>query len=546
MAAVARRSVLAAIVLFATIAAPAQATIRQGAGSDAQGDSTGNSGHDIVAAAARADDSGRVAIAIKTAAAPSTTGILMGGVGTQGPSGCGAPFMVFAGSIATGNAIFIRDSTPNTSKAASMSIEDGTVTFVAEDPALALPFDCAEAIFSKDGNTNNFYDTLSSFPLAVETAPAPTPTATPAATVAPAPSATPVPAPTTATTPPVPVAKAAKLTVSLGGAPSTIRRNRTLTLKLKVANDGSKRSSKVTIGVGKARGLSVRRVATLSALKPAQKRTVTLRVKLSAKARASTTLKVTARAGKLKASSSLLLRIGKVRATPAPKKSPIAGTFWWRNVNHVDWAWDNRALYFVDGGSVYSGFPKGGLPTTCTTPVAEPDEEFDTREGCLPYTFDVKSGAVTIGDKAGTFKDGKLTIDGEEYTPTVVPEAGARFTINEHKHASFRGMCGLILGCTTSQEYLSLSPDGKFILTRSTVSTMGDPGIGPWTAVGSYPPDQQGTYEILAGGKIRLAFADGSVREELFLIDTNRQTGAADPLGEGVFIGEDNFYPPPA
>ena len=142
-------------------------------------------------------------------------------------------------------------------------------------------------------------------------------------------------------------------------------------------------------------------------------------------------------------------------------------------------------------------------------------------------------------------KDGKLTIDGEEYTPTVVAEAGTRFTINEHKHTSFRGMCGLIIGCTTSQEYLSLAPDGKFILTRSTLSTIGDPGLGPFTAVGSYPPDQQGTYEILAGGKIRLAFADGSVREELFLIDTNRQTRAADPLGEGVFIGEDNFYPRP-
>ena len=35
------------------------------------------------------------------------------------------------------------------------------------------------------------------------------------------------------------------------------------------------------------------------------------------------------------------------------------------------------------------------------------------------------------------------------------------------------------------------------------------------------------------------------MREELFLIDTNRQTRAADPLGEGVFIGEDNFYPDP-
>ena len=79
----------------------------------------------------------------------------------------------------------------------------------------------------------------------------------------------------------MPVAKEAKLTVSLSGAPTTIRRNRTLTLKLNVTNDGSKRSGKVTITVDKARGLSVRRVATLSALKPAQKRTIKLRVKLS-------------------------------------------------------------------------------------------------------------------------------------------------------------------------------------------------------------------------------------------------------------------------
>ena len=39
-------------------------------------------------------------------------------------------------------------------------------------------------------------------------------------------------------------------------------------------------------------------------------------------------------------------------------------------------------------------------------------------------------------------------------------------------------------GLHGAKEYLSFAPDGKFILTRSTVSTMGDPGIGPWTAVG--------------------------------------------------------------
>jgi VCBS repeat-containing protein len=37
------------------------------------------------------------------------------------------------------------------------------------------------------------------------------------------------------------------------------------------------------------------------------------------------------------------------------------------------------------------------------------------------------------------------------------------------------------------------------------------------------------------------ALADGHVRLETFAVDT--KDGAPDPLGEGVFIGEDNFYP---
>src|SRR6185503_18921000 len=87
----------------------------------------------------------------------------------------------------------------------------------------------------------------------------PAATATPEPTASPAPTATapaPPPAPTKATTPPVAVAKTAKLTVSLDGAPATIKRNKVMTLKLKIANDGSKKSSAVTVSFGKARGLS--------------------------------------------------------------------------------------------------------------------------------------------------------------------------------------------------------------------------------------------------------------------------------------------------
>lgn len=545
----ARRGVLATIVLFVTIAAPAQATVRKGQAADRAGDTaTNNGGHDIVETAARADDAGNAAFAVRLAATPAAGSYVLGLLGTQGANGCGAPFAIFTASVSDRVAIYVRDDATSGSDygQASVSIDGGVVAFGANDPGrLALPFDCALAATAQDPAGNTEYDaTDAAIPLAADAPPAPTPTPTPAATVAPAPPTT------TATTPPVAVSKTAKLSVSLEGTPSTIRRNRTMTLRLQVANDGSKSSPKVKIAIARARGLTVGKVKTLPALKPAQKRTVKLKVKLTKRAKAATTLKATVRAGKLRESSSVLLRIGKAKKAPKPqpdaKKSPLVGTFWWRVVNHVDYAWDNRGLYFADGAAVYSGFPKGGLPATCTTAPAEPNDEFDTREGCLPYTFDEKSGAVTIGDKTGTFKDGKLTIDGETYTPTQIPAAGARFAFKEHQHYSFSGMCGLFLGCTVTKQFLTMAADGQFILSRSTTTTMGDPGVGPFTAAGSYPPDQHGTYEVLANGAIKLAFADGSVRVETFVVDTNKDTGAPDPMGEGVFIGEENFYPDPS
>ncbi|MBE2315613.1 hypothetical protein DVA67_006475 [Solirubrobacter sp. CPCC 204708] len=547
----AARGLLAAIIAFVVIAAPAEATIRKGSIDD-QPQDTNTSGHDILQAVGVSDDKGAAAIAIRVGGTPATSALVSGALGTRAQNGtCGAPFAVFTGMVGNENALFARDTDTRTTFPARLVVEGTTVTIAAQDAArLNLPFDCA---YASTRNVNNvLYDETAEFGLEVEAPPAATPTATPSPTPTAVPPA-PVPAPTTATAPPVQVPKEAKLTVSLTGTPTTIKRNRAMKLKLKVANDGSKRSSKVSVSVGKARGLSVSKVKAFKALDPAKSKTVTLKVTLGKKAKAETTLKVTVKAGKLKQTSSVLLKIGKAKkitpgkTVPAPeaKKSPIVGTYWWRTVNHVDWAWDNRALYFVDGGAVYSGFPAGGLPTTCTTPVQSPEDEFDTREGCLAYSFDEKTGAVTIGDKTGTFANGKLTIDGQGYYATQIPPAGTRFSFFEHKHVDFNGMCGMYLGCSVTQKFLSMSPDGKFILSRSTTTTMGDPGMGPFTAIGSYPPDQHGTYEVLAGGKIQLSYADGTVKVETFAVDTNHETDVPDPVGEGVLIGEDNFYPDP-
>src|SRR5829696_8777289 len=109
MKAVAGRGALGALLVFAALAAPAQATIRQGAASDPAGDSTGGAGTDITAVAGKTDDAGSAAVAIQTRSA-SWAGTWMAGVaGTLNGSTCGAPFVLFLGSPSTNEVFFGRD-----------------------------------------------------------------------------------------------------------------------------------------------------------------------------------------------------------------------------------------------------------------------------------------------------------------------------------------------------------------------------------------------------------------------------------------------------
>ena len=83
----ARRGVLAGIVAFAAMTAPAQATIRQGAASDPVGDATGGSGYDITSVAAKSDDAaGGAAIAVQTAAGLPSGAWILGVAGTRNGS----------------------------------------------------------------------------------------------------------------------------------------------------------------------------------------------------------------------------------------------------------------------------------------------------------------------------------------------------------------------------------------------------------------------------------------------------------------------------
>ena len=321
-----------------------------------------------------------------------------------------------------------------------------------------------------------------------------------------------------------------------------------MSLSVKVANTGTAAATGVKLKVGAARGLSVRPgTISIRTLKAGRSTTRRVRVTLTRKAKATTTLALKATgAKKLSATGRVALRIGtakKVKATPpqpsptppAPTPAnPLVGTYWWYTINHTDSAWDNHGVFFVDGQWAYRGIPQGGLPSACPTPDGK----------CVPYTYDKATGAVTLGTDAGTFKDNKLQIadegDVRDFDRLAIPAAGARYDVNL-VHRGFQGMCGFITGCTTWENWLRLMPDGQFVYSRSTTTTMGDPGLGPFTAAGSYPPDEHGTYEVQAGGRIHLAYADGTTKDHTFAVSLDA-AGNPDPGKEGVFLDEDNFY----
>jgi hypothetical protein len=345
----------------------------------------------------------------------------------------------------------------------------------------------------------------------------------------------------------VPVVKGPKLTLAVSGVPKTIHRNRAMKLKVKVKNAGTAAARSVKLKVGTARGLSVKpRTVALGALKKGKSSTRTIRITLTRKARTTTTFSLTATgAHQLVARSRLALRIGKAKpapkakppapgAPPAKPANPLVGTYWWYNINHPDYAWDNRGVYFVDATWAYRGLPKGGLPTSCTAVTATGEDT----DGCIQYTYDAATGAVTLGDKAGTFTGGRLTIDEQSYDPLGIAAPGARYSTNL-THRSFHGFCGPFSFCTTSLETLALLPDGQFVRSASSLSTL-DTGVG-FTAAGAYPPDQHGTYEVQAGGKIHFAYADGTIKDQTFAVLTN-SAHAPDPVAEGVMVDDENFY----
>jgi hypothetical protein len=159
--------------------------------------------------------------------------------------------------------------------------------------------------------------------------------------------------------------------------------------------------------------------------------------------------------------------------------------------------------------------------------------------GCVKYRYDAKTGAVKVGAlTGGEVTENGFEIEGESYERLAIPKPGSRFQVSQYT-MGFSGLCGLITGCTTWRSDVVLTATGEFALTSSGLSTSGG-GAVPFVAVGSYPPDEHGTYAVEENARIRLAFADGTVETKTIAIFLD-ENGKPDPAHEG-FILDDDYY----
>ena len=80
------------------------------------------------------------------------------------------------------------------------------------------------------------------------------------------------------------------------------------------------------------------------------------------------------------------------------------------------------------------------------------------------------------------------------------------------------------------------------MLSRQTLGSWGTPGTPGSGNFVSVPPDQKGTYQVLAGGKLRLTYADGKVVDRTIAYYRDPETGSTDPATDGLWLDDDPFW----
>ncbi|MBS1678962.1 MAG: hypothetical protein JST08_16415 [Actinobacteria bacterium] len=425
------------------------------------------------------------------------------------------------------------------------SVVGSTTTLTVTAPSLVgQPLSCMNAYIVREvgGELEPFEYLVPPLKLV---APLEPPAPTPTVPSSPPPATPPAPAPKS----PPKVKPKPSLTVA---SPSlTLHRNSWTKVKVTIANGGNAAAAKVSLKVGKAKGVTIKpRSGTLKlkSIGAGKSKTASFKVLLTKRAKASSKLKLTVAGAKgVKASGGLTVtawkkpsppkkggkgkKEGKQPTPPAPP--PLAEKIFYRLEMQASESAKLAAFTFIDGTWAYNGMPSGGLPN-CTAVTGGPDTE-----GCIKYTYDPSSGAVGL-ESIGTGKitaGGSLEVGEKAYSPTAIPAAGTRLQV-EQEYVGFSGFCGPFSTCTTWHEYVTLTNSGEFILSRQSLTT--SEGAGSFVAAGSYPPDQHGTYAIEGSARIKLNFADGTSQTKTIAIVLNKE-GKPDPVNEGLLLDSSYF-----
>jgi hypothetical protein len=305
-------------------------------------------------------------------------------------------------------------------------------------------------------------------------------------------------------------------------------------VKVKVANKGTEPIAGVVLLAKSSKEVKVKPAkATVGKLMPHATKSVTFTVSVTAAGKPQ--LRFVAKAPNQKqASDGIALKVGpapkKEETPPTPPKAPeIVGHYFW-NTYQVLTTTYMHAYYFTDEHFVYRGVPKEGLPT-CSAQTTFNDDD----DGCIPYTWNESTGALTIGSKTGEYKVGShaLKVDEENFSEAQVPEAGTKFDASGSYINQF-GLCPI--SCTFTTADLQMSSGGEFARASGVSGFFGEGG-----SYGALPPEDHGTYAIDPRGRITFSYADGhTVVETIGVLLDNSDN--PDPnygllLGESVYFG---------
>ena len=249
-------------------------------------------------------------------------------------------------------------------------------------------------------------------------------------------------------------------------------------VKVQVANRGSRPIAGVVLLAKASKQVSVKPAkAKVGKLKARQTKAVTFTVSVAKAGKPK--LRFVAKARRQKpARDAIALKVG-----PGPKEEPkkapeIIGHYFW-NSQYVVTTTYIHGFYVVDEHWIYRGIPKEG-PPSCTTQTTFNEDD----DGCIPYTWDEASGALTVGTAPGEYKVGShlLKIGTEAFSEAVMPEAGAKFDASGSYINQF-GICPL--SCSFVTVDLQLSANGEFARASGVAGFFGEGGsYGAVSALG--------------------------------------------------------------